>query len=259
MKKTLTILLFVFTVTASFAQVTAQDFTKTDCDGLSHHLFAELDSGYCVFMEFAMMPSCQPCIIAGKKVEKMKLTVNAQHPGQMKWYLMEFSGSSNCASMTNWKNTNGITSTALPQGNTEVDYYGGMGMPTLVLLGGADHKVLWRKVGGFVSADTTVIKQKIDDFFAVSAAHEAAQSVKFAVSPNPAQDILTVSLEGQNNIKLIHSIMVYNAAGALITTQAWQPQDRNTVNVATQPKGLYVLTLHNEQGQTIGRQQFIKE
>jgi hypothetical protein len=41
-------------------------------------LFADLDAGNVVFIEFAMMPDCQTCIAAGKKMEIAKKNINAK-------------------------------------------------------------------------------------------------------------------------------------------------------------------------------------
>ena len=44
-KYILQLFLIFLIVDFSFAQTTATDFTTNDCDGVSHHLFEELDNG----------------------------------------------------------------------------------------------------------------------------------------------------------------------------------------------------------------------
>ena len=252
---TLSVLLS-FCATLALAQTYAQDFTKLDCKGVSHHLFAELDSGYCVLIEFAMMHVCLPCINAGKKIEDLKLSVNAQYPGDMKWYLMEFSGQKTCAQIEGWKKTNDVSPVGFAGGNTEVDYYGGMGMPTLVLLGGSDHKVLWKKIG-FVTSDTAVIHAKINEFFATSGTHESTATVGFSLSPNPASDALTITLDDPQT-DIVRVVAVFDAIGAKITSDTWASEISRTLDLTALSPGRYVVALLNKSGQTIGRQQFVK-
>ena len=69
MKKTLLLLsAIVFVINFSNAQTTAQDWTKTDCNGISHQLFTELDNGNCVILAFDMLPSCSLCINAAYRI-----------------------------------------------------------------------------------------------------------------------------------------------------------------------------------------------
>jgi hypothetical protein len=59
MKTILIGLLFFCFVNSSISQ-TAADFTANDCNGTSHHLFAELNAGKVVVVAFVM--PCTDCI-----------------------------------------------------------------------------------------------------------------------------------------------------------------------------------------------------
>jgi len=51
------ILTFTFLILNTFgliAQTNATDFTANDCDGVSHHLFSELDNGKVVVIAWVM-------------------------------------------------------------------------------------------------------------------------------------------------------------------------------------------------------------
>ncbi len=254
MKNVLLAAIVGLSLASAQAQTTAQDFTKNDCTGQSHHLFSELDSGYCVLMEFAMMPSCQPCINAGKKLEVMKKAVKTEYPGKVKYYVFEFSGGFTCSQIESWKTSNGITSTGLEKGNTEVDYYGGMGMPTLVLLGGTNHKVLWKKIG-FATNDTATIHTKIRQFFQTTATTEA-KPVEVSIYPNPTQSRLLVTVPDAS-IE-VGQVAVFDASGAKVLSQVWTGGQPNSVPTANLPKGVYTVQLLDPQGKTLVAKKFVK-
>lgn len=257
MKNLFLTLLFIASSPVLFAQTVAQDFTKTDCDGVVHHLFEDLDAGNCVFIEFAMMPTCQPCITAGSKIEQLKLTVNAQHPDKVKWYLMEWSGQKTCADIQAWKTAHNITSTPLPNGNTEVDYYGGIGMPTLVLLGGTDHAILWKKLG-FVTADTTTIKNRINTFFApATGINQVSTNLDLTILPNPAQN--QIKLMVADAALAVQQIEIFDVAGTKVISQTWQAATTNLIDIANLPKGIYFVQLLDAQNNQVGVKQFVKE
>lgn len=248
---------FISSLFASIAvgQTTAQDFTKSDCNSVSHHLFTELDSGYCVLIEFAMLPSCGSCISAGKKLEVMKSGINAAYPAKVKWYVMDFSGAHSCGDIATWKATHKITSTSFQHGETEVDYYGGMGMPTVVLLGGSDHKVLWKKVG-FATSDTTAIKAKIKEFFQSSGTGEAIQSVGFSILPNPATDRILLQLEDARAD--VQQVEVFDATGNKVLSHDWKTGTENSVEVSGLAKGVYFIQLLNAAKGQVGAKRFLK-
>src|SRR4051812_18835918 len=93
---------------ASFAQSTAVDFNRADCDGNQHHLFSELDSGSVVIMEFIM--TCNSCIVAGNSLEAMIADIEMQYPGRIRFYQLAYTNSYSCATMNNFKNTNSFNS-----------------------------------------------------------------------------------------------------------------------------------------------------
>ncbi len=56
-------ILFIFLYSASvYSQATAMDVEQNDCDGAYHHLFAELDAGNVIILDYVML-NCAPCIL----------------------------------------------------------------------------------------------------------------------------------------------------------------------------------------------------
>ena len=60
----------------SFGQVIpAEDWTQTDCNGVEHNLFSELDAGEVVLMEIVMLDGCVPCINAAHYIANKSVIV----------------------------------------------------------------------------------------------------------------------------------------------------------------------------------------
>jgi hypothetical protein len=195
----------LFTSTLASAQTTAMDFTKTDCSGQSHHLYSELDSGYFVIMEFIM--TCNSCIAAGNAIEAMISDLQAEYPGRVKWYQFAYTNSYSCATMTNFKNTNGFTSSVFDQGATLVAYYGGFGMPTISVAAGSSHDVLFTDVG-FSISDTTAIGNLARTFFSTTAVNTLPQTAQYiSTFPNPAKTDVTIRIDVKENTSLDISIL----------------------------------------------------
>jgi hypothetical protein len=133
----------IFILVANFgkAQVSAMDFNKNDCYGLSHHLFDDLDSGKAVLLHF-FMPNCGMCPPPAQALQKMANGVNAVYPGLVIGYAFPFNNTTTCSYANSWVSNNHVgLYTAMDSGAVQVANYGGFGMPTVVLLGGLDHRV----------------------------------------------------------------------------------------------------------------------
>lgn len=185
----LTVFLLVITASSVSAQTTALDWTKTDCDGVQHTLFAELDAGNVVIMEFAMIPSCQPCITAAKSLGKTVAGLPAEMLPKVKLYSIAFDDGYDCQEMKSWKDNNKLQSIVFDGGAEQVAQYGGMGMPTVVIAAGSDHKVIYRKKG-FALKDTVAIKTAIMAALSQASIKTAEDAFGFAIYPNPASGTL---------------------------------------------------------------------
>lgn len=143
------------------AQTTAMDFNRMDCNGNMHHLYADLDAGNAVILEFFML-NCTPCITAGHQLESMKTDLLAQYPGKVKSYAIGFTNAYTCTNIANWVTNNSFSSVPMDSGTTPVAYYGGFGMPTVVILGGGTaHSILGTPYIGFSASDTTTMAADI--------------------------------------------------------------------------------------------------
>ena len=178
----------------SFAQNTALQFNRLDCNGNSIDLFADLDAGKAVILHF-FMPSCGTCIPVAQKMQTMSQTINATYPGMVKGYAFPFQNSTTCSYTSTWVSTNNLSTLYAPvdSGATQVAYYGGFGMPTVVVLGGLDHQVLFT-TQNFVTSDTTTIKEAILNMFqnANGLNDINVTGDNFLLFPNPANEFLNI-------------------------------------------------------------------
>ncbi len=219
-------------VTSLSAQTTALDFTANDCDGIEHTLFSELEAGNAVILEFVMM-GCQPCVNAGNSI-KTNVLPNTSDPSRVKLYSIGFTNSITCAQMNDWKTTNNFTHTVFAGMSAQTTHYGGMGMPTVAVVGAADHTVFYSEVGHSAS-DNPVILAAIEAALASGvgiAERVAANELK--VYPNPVER--AIQLSGTYT-----AAQVFDAQGRIVFDRA--VAGSKTFDVSALPAGAYTLRL----------------
>jgi hypothetical protein len=154
-------------------------------------------------MEFFM--TCNMCITAGEQVEAMKSQLDAEYPGMIDFYQLGYTNSYSCASVTNWINSNGFNSVPFDSGAALVAYYGGFGMPTIAVIAGSGHEVLYTDIG-YTSGDTADMATAIHGFFNSTGVNQvaAAAAATLDVFPNPAttQFSLRLNLEQRAGVTI---------------------------------------------------------
>lgn len=234
------------TATFASAQTTAMDFNRMDCNGNMQHLFADLDAGNAVILEF-FMQNCSACVTAGGKLEQMKASLLTQFPGKIKSYATGFNNSYSCASNKNWVANNGFTSIPMDSGAAQVAYYGGFGMPTIVILGGGTaHSVLGTPYIGFSNSDITTMTNDITTFLTATAiAPFTTFASDLSVFPNPATSEVTMTLTLKEQAML--SMQIVNVAGQTVTEAVSQEVNAGNftknLSIANLAAGLYLVKI----------------
>jgi hypothetical protein len=82
------------------------------------------------------------------------------HPGRIKYFQTVFEDETDAATMKKWVKENGFTPDAVfIKGAKEVEFYGGMGMPTILVLGGGKrHKGYYKRLGYSPRDNGVIIK-----------------------------------------------------------------------------------------------------
>jgi len=247
MKKTIFLsMALMFVMTISKAQTTAMPLSGKDCNGVSHDLMTDLDAGKAVILHF-FMPSCGSCPPPAQKIQKMANNILKTRPGMITAYAMPFQNSTSCSYTSTWCSSNGL-SLYMPydSGATQVAHYGGFGMPTVVLLGGKDHKVLF-STQSFSTSDTTIMKNAILALLSGTTGVPAFSSVVsvFNVYPNPATDLVSVSVELKETSNLL--IDIVDITGKQVAIIFDEKQNSGTFtkqfNSSILPNGIYLVRL----------------
>lgn len=131
--------------------------------GFSHDLMSDLDSGKAVILHF-FMPNCGSCPPPAQKIQKMANNLLKTYPGMVRAYVMPFNNSTTCATTSSWVSTNGL-SLYVPydSGAMQVANYG-WGMPTVVLLGGKNHRIMFSTLS-FSTSDTIMMRDSMIALF----------------------------------------------------------------------------------------------
>ncbi len=247
MKKSTILTAAIFSAGSLFAQNTAQDWTKTDCDGNTQSLFADyLDQGKVVLMQFDMM-NCGFCTSAAYYTDQIYQDYQVSKPGKVFMFSLGYTNSTVCSSMNSWKSSNGFSFPCIEKCPNELAYYGGMGMPTIVVAGNSSHKVYYKKLG-FTASDDASIRAAIDQALADATGIENEQAgiSTISVFPNPAGKMTYIEYELKQSSDV--RIGIYNILGEKI--QALESGKQSTgkyriaLNTADFSNGIYVVSLN---------------
>jgi thiol-disulfide isomerase/thioredoxin len=232
-----------------FSQATAYDFTAAECQGNSHHLFDELDAGKVVILEFFML-NCAPCIVATKALENITQPYQNSHPGRVHIYSFGFLNSYTCDQILGWKNDNEFSHPVFDDGEDQVDYYGGMGMPTLVVIGTNEHKVFFKSIG-YTSAIDDEITQAIDSalLYNPTGVGEPFAVNGFRIYPTLVTDQFYVELSDELPGS---EIILFDAFGREVLTLSVMEKGRTSIPVTGLSRGVYVARLRQNIGLSAG-------
>ena len=238
--------LFMFTTSNVKAQTTAMPLSGLDCNGVYHDLIADLDSGKAVLIHF-FMPNCGSCVPPAQRIQAMAKKVMETYPGMVTAYAMPFTDNTDCNYTSGWCFSNGLDLyTPYDSGAAQVAHYGGFGMPTVVLLGGDDHRVMF-STQSFSTSDTLIMRDSILALFGgPTGIAELNNTVStFTVYPNPANELVSIQVELKTNSELL--IDITDITGRQIALISNEKQSKGTFtkqfNTASIPSGNYLIRL----------------
>lgn len=229
------------------AQVeTCINWIKEDCKtGIITELYDVLEDDVVVVQEY-IMENCEPCITVGVVIKDILAEYEAAYPGKVVGYQTAHDDFLACEDVISWADSNGFTSTTLfDNGAAEIEYYGIMGMPTLLVLGGDDHKIFYFHLG-LISSQITQkeLKWAIDSALMengvelISAINNHDLNL-ITISPNPASEKLFIS----RNSGIVVDATIYSASGNLIL---YKNNIIDEIDIHHLPAGTYFLKLITE-------------
>lgn len=243
MKRFCLLVVFVATATRFFGQ-SAYQFTGEDCLGNPVDLYADLDAGKAAILIF-YMPDCGACPPPAAQIQEMANNVMNDFPDMITGYAFPFLDIYDCASVASWVDDSHVPFfTPMDSGEYQVAYYGGFGMPTVVLLGGEDHRVMFSTLS-YLTSDTTIMKDSILRLFGVETAIEPLLSelAQMSIAPNPVNAQLSIDAvdmpagEYTLTINNINGEMIYN------TITVSDGKLHEDIDVSALPEGLYILNI----------------
>jgi len=141
---------------------TATDFNVVDCDGVSHHLFGELDAGKIIVIAWIM--PCTSCITDPLNAHNIVQTYASTHPGRVVMYIADDYANTVCSTVVGWSNFYGMTnSTKFSDPAITMSDYGVDGMPKIVVLGGSNHKVYYNENSSSAGIGAAIDQALIDN------------------------------------------------------------------------------------------------
>lgn len=244
MIKYILVVLLIFSSTlVTTAQTKAKQFSGSDCNGNAVDLFADLDSGIAVILHF-YMPSCGSCPPPAKKIQAMAMNLLKTYPEKIKAYAFPFENTTNCAYSSSWTSSNGLDLYhPMDSGEDHVAHYGGFGMPTIVLLGGKDHQVLFSTMS-FSTSDTLEMKNAIVTLLKTSNGlnNMLSNENDFSVFPNPSHESINIHFESKSYTNIILDIIDIN--GKVITNlynQKFCGSFSQKFTTSSIPPGIYIV------------------
>lgn len=238
-------ILSLFVSNTVLAQTIAMDFEGEDCNANQVHLFSDLDAGKAVIL-FYYMPNCAPCPEKALEIQSMANAINAVYPGSVKGYAYPYQNTTDCAYSANWVTSNGLQDLFIPMdsGAVQVAYYGGFGMPTVVLVGGSNHEVIW-STQDYSSSDTITMHDSIVALLGVADVPVVAAEPSLKLYPNPSQEQLNILLPSDE--KDLYSFSLLDIEGRERTVAEFFSANNDktiSLNTSELPNGVYFLKVN---------------
>lgn len=237
-------LIIIVSTSATKAQTYAMQLRGFDCNGNYHDLFSDLDSGKAVILHF-FMPSCGSCPPPAQQIQKMANNILKIKPGAITAYALPYINSTTCSYTSSWVSSNSLSLYApFDSGASQVAHYGGFGMPTVVLLGGKDHRVLFSSLS-FESKDTSLMRDSIYRLLGLTSIKKEREPQLNSINfPSPCNQFLSLNMNLKNTSQV--NLELKDLSGRiLMQTKSKQTLGvyTETINCQSIESGVYLLNV----------------
>ena len=241
MKKLSLAILTILCNGISFAQTTATDFTTNDCAGVSHTLFSELDAGKIIVAAFVM--PCGSCSAPSLAAYNAVQSYAVSNPNTVYFYLVDDAANTSCANLTNWGNSSAMPlATKFSDIAFNMDDYGTPGMPKIVVLGGANHEIVYNQNSG---VSTIGVQTAINGLLSLGApVINETGSLNLKVIPNPVVSDFQIDYSIEKNSDVLIELFSLAGEALLQVTEKNQSSGNHSISLANKislKNGMYVI------------------
>lgn len=229
--------LLVLNYNSIFTQTYATDFTANDCNGLSHNLFSELDSGKVIVIAWVM--PCLTCITDPLAAFAEVQNYAVSHPDKVRFYMVDDYANTNCSTLSSWAINYGMSDCVKFSDPTiSMSDYGVNGMPKIVVLAGLDHKIYFNENSSHQGIENA-ISQAINSTV-INVEHSSILGPK--IYPNPSKNNLTLEFSDFNIGKV--KVEIINILGEVVfelNTNRYLTQENINIDITKFKNGVYIL------------------
>ncbi len=216
MKSLILILLFSIASLSSLRAQQQVNIVSTDCEGIEHNLYAELDSGVVVVLCWVM--PCSDCIGPMISCSKVVSQLAEKYPNRVQLFILDDFGNTSCLSLGQWASTYGVFGSEFTHffsdAGVKMTDFGTVGMPKIVALAGSSHYVIYSHEN---LLDSTALKTVMVN--ALESASEVSPQTDvcsfLTVYPNPTTNV--VSIDGVDP-DVATTVAMYTMDGRLVWT-----------------------------------------
>ena len=237
MKKLIFTLSLLIATLGNYAQ-TAVDFTLTDCNSVSQHLYSILDQNKIVALDYEHQ--CSYCFQGTSNLSTVLKTFYNGDPNIIVMYLDN--GGNSCFSTTNWVTVNNFVQGPCFEYSSNFSSPYGSGMPVIVIAAGIAHKT-FLVANGAAAADTASIHNAIKAAYTEITGIE--NNTQFINPPdiffNPASHTININFQTSKTNQNAQ-VMVYDMKGQMLLQQLLRSENTE-IDISHLAKGAYMVKL----------------
>jgi hypothetical protein len=203
MKRLLPFVLSLVSAITLNAQNTASDFDLTDCNGVQHQLFEELDNGYVILLQI-VDPKSATNLSATRSIENLILQYKSAYPDKVYSYTMGVDDGNTCNDMSA-SFSSGLNHSQFAGSRAQADYFNATSLPAVIVMGNSSHNVYYNH-SGYSSSQDEMIRGAIEEALADGSESGSSAVIKnsyASVFPNPFSSSLNVRLNESSTVSKV--------------------------------------------------------
>jgi len=232
----LLLVLIFFNSINFFSQTTATDFTAPDCNGLTHNLFSELDSGKVIVIAWVM--PCLTCITDPLAAFAEVQNYSSSHPDKVRFYMVDDYANTSCSTLSSWAVNYGMDNCVkFSDPSISMSDYGVNGMPKIVVLAGLDHKVYFNENSSHQGIDVA-ISQAVNSTEIVESTNSAFE---LKIYPNPSKNNLNIELNNKVYNEFKFEIINILGESISVSNNPFIVENKVNIDISSLKNGVYIL------------------